>query len=267
MKAVDLFDLLDWTYRRQRVLEMSGVALFDVEAAADGRPLMGRSACGCVVAERNAVIGTAIDGGGVLRGVSGRVHPDAETVHTAVSRLLPGERTLVIDHARAGVPPDHLDPHRVRLVCVPVPPDQPGAVRHKVSGAWEFQPYAAVQAMRRRYGVVDGRGAGKFPAAEKGFRYRVPAETTAHASDREVLRRWCPLQPSPSPGQIAQVNGRYAAWHDAMGHLLDLLRTAPLKDHRVTGFRAPAQPWRDPAPLSPALALAIASVRELPPCA
>lgn len=266
LKAVDLSDLTDWAYRRQRVLEMGDVSLFAIEAEADGRELQGRSACGCAVIERLGAIGTHVDGGG-FRGSSGRVHPDAEAVHAIVAQLSPMERGAIVRYARDGGPPPHLDPESVRLVRVPVPEGTRGPVRHQVLGAWEFQPYAEVQEQRRRYDATDTKRNGKFPTIQKGFSYRAPVSAGAAASrcDREVLRRWCPVQMRPSPDQVARVNRSYAIWHAAMSRLCELLAAVPFREHRVLGFRAPAQPWGASPPRSPALESAIASYRALEP--
>jgi hypothetical protein len=103
-------DLLVWTYRHQRadVVIRRGVGLHDLEAAADGVPVLASSACGCAAVARIGALGVRVDSLGRDRG---DLHPDAEVVHGAVQELtgrvhgLPIAH-LVISHAARGEAPD-----------------------------------------------------------------------------------------------------------------------------------------------------------------
>lgn len=109
-EPIAIEDLLVWTYRHQRadVVIRRGVGLHDLEAKADGVPVLASSACGCAAVARIAELGVRVDSLGRDRG---DLHPDAELVHAAVLDLagrvngLPIAH-LVISHAARGEVPD-----------------------------------------------------------------------------------------------------------------------------------------------------------------
>lgn len=187
-------------------------------------------------------IGTRIDGGGPVRGVPVTVHPDAELVLDAIQAIPNGrQRGLVLEYARLGDRPDWSNGTQT-LAPLPVPESQRGRTRHAVRAEWENLP-AHSAALRRLlaagHRIVDQHGARRFPACEPGFAYRVRED-----GQRQVAVRWCPVEPVPSDAWIANTNAIYAAWHAGMTILARTLVRLPLRDHRCTGFDAPAEPWR-----------------------
>lgn len=248
---IDLEALVTWAIRDQKA-DRDDVALFDVEADVHNLLLSDQTyrgqaidlcrpaADGCATIARKAAVGCEIDGSGVLRGVSPRLHPDAEAVMDAIRRLSGREAALVLQHARMGDRPDWSTGEK-RLVPVPVAEERRGAVRHKIGGAWERVPARSEVAramMRRGVSIVDRHGRPTIAQAERGFHYR-PLED----GSREVFVRWCPVEEQPSDAWVAFVNGMYAAWHAGMMALLGVLLGARLRDHVLTGFLAPARPW------------------------
>src|SRR5260370_10057602 len=86
-REIDIEPFLVWVFRDQKahVIEGRGVGLFAAEADAGGIPRQGISADGCASVERLALLGCAIDGGGMANGLD--LHPDAEPAYAAVNRL------------------------------------------------------------------------------------------------------------------------------------------------------------------------------------
>lgn len=246
LEPMDLEALVTWAIRDQKA-DRTDVALFDLEAAADvdhdGWEPRGSSRDGVAeMLRRGEMGGCRVDGGGVLRGVQPRMHPDAETVADAIGRLRSlRQRGLVLLHARAGERPEWSAGGQA-LVPVPVPETQRGAVRHRIAGAWEDVPtHAEFARLRQRRGlpIVDRYGRSLVRTPEPGQTFR-----TLDDGSRQAFVKHCPVEPWPSDAWIANTNALYAAWHAGMMALLGELLGIPLRDHRLTGFNAPAAPWR-----------------------
>ncbi|SLN77568.1 hypothetical protein OCH7691_04462 [Oceanibacterium hippocampi] len=108
--AVDIEDLVIWTYQAQRADVIEGWS-----DSREGDWLAGGNrTIEAVLIERGA-IGCEIDTSPVP--ASSRLHPDAEAIHEAVTGL--GSRIeigLLIQHGRAGTRPDWLPAARTRIV-------------------------------------------------------------------------------------------------------------------------------------------------------
>lgn len=249
-RALDLEALLVWAIRDQ-MADRTDTALHPVEVIAHfgllrGLPVgageyrTGISGDGCaVIANRNEV-GAVIDGGGAIRGVPPRVHPDAELVADAVERLPGHQRRLVLSHARHADRPDWL-PLVSPLVAVRQPAESRGRYRHVVLGAWETTPLQSEIArgyFARGISLFDRQGRRRIVEEERGFRFRVLGDGT-----RQVLAKWCPLEPLHSAAEIREANAGYAAWHAGMVALCSVLRVRSMRNHRLTDFGAPAAPW------------------------
>ena len=239
-KPVDLETLAIWAVMVQRA-DRDDVTLHEVEARADGRGHVRWSTDGVAALERIGALGCRIDGGGARRGVALRIHPDAEAVAAAIERIPdPRRRSLVLLHARQGSGPGWL-PREQRLVAVAAADAKRGRYRHVVAGAWEDAPEridAARAILARGDRIVDLRGRSVIEREESGFDFR-----RAEDGRRQVHVRWCPVELEPSVAEIRAVNEAYAEWHAGMAWLLSALRSAPLRAHRLTGFKAPAAPW------------------------
>lgn len=101
--AIAVEDLLIWTYQRQRahVVDGAGIGLHELERRAAGIAVYRRSADGCAAIAEGAALGARIDGGAPD---AGALHPDAEAVHQAVSRL--AARAVLIQFGLTGAAPD-----------------------------------------------------------------------------------------------------------------------------------------------------------------
>lgn len=202
---VDLETLVVWAYRRQRVIEMTGLRLEDEtgdflpDAPEDG----GESRCGCAALDRYARVGVRIDGGRGAAAGGRDVHPDAERLHRAVLRIARADMLaalLVVRFGRDGAPPDWRTTEPRPLA---VPAEGPGRVRHKVEETRETLP-----------------------------------------SGRAVRVSWCPLVYWPPREYVDTTRAEYAAWHAAMMRLLgELMVGPPLDGFLLSGFAAPARPW------------------------
>ena len=253
-RAIDLEDLVEWTIRTQKA-DRDRVCLHAVELAAAAairrghRPTGGFDGPGgwgvdsCVRVAEIGLAGTRVDGGGQIRGVAPRLHPDAEVVIAAIDRAfgnLKGWRRLVLDQAREGGRP-RWNLGRQRFVPVKNTAPQGGGRRHVVVSEWETVPPLSAMARRmiaRGVGILDSRGRRKFQQAEPGFTYR-----TLDDGSRQVVVRWSAVELSPSDAEIHEAREDYAAWHAGMMRVLGAVMDLPLRDYRVTGFAAPATPW------------------------
>lgn len=96
--AIDIQDLLRWTYQDQAADEVSR------------KGTAGLYPAGCrsnfLTIERNGLLGTKIDCAGFAAQGGADMHPDAEAVHDAVRTLKPLWIGLVIDCAKTGGEPD-----------------------------------------------------------------------------------------------------------------------------------------------------------------
>lgn len=101
-RPVDIEDLVIWTYRDQKADRLASVGLWDAEARAAGFDVQRVSACGVAKVAAIANLGARVDTGGIGR--AGKVHHDAEVVHSLVQPM--GEAgLLVIAHGRAATRP------------------------------------------------------------------------------------------------------------------------------------------------------------------
>ncbi|WP_448208466.1 hypothetical protein [Azospirillum sp. sgz302134] len=235
-RATDLEDLVVWAIRNQ-MAHRDRVSLHGVEMGASW------GLDSCLRVAQIGTVGTRIDGGGLIRGVPPRMHPDAEAVMGAIHRAfgtLYGWRRVVVDHAMAGGRPEwNLGPQR--LWPVENTAKQGGGRRHRVDGEWETVPalsHVARAMMARGIRIIDERGRRKFHLAEPGYTYRTLEDGT-----REVFVRWTPLELVPGDADIREAREEYAEWHVGMMRVLGELLEVPLRDHRLTGFTAPATPW------------------------
>jgi hypothetical protein len=261
-RILDLGQFVCWAYGAQRVVQATGRALHALESGADGWAVLSRSADGCALAAELHELdaGGAIDGGGPIRGVPPAVHPDAEALHEMVLSLPREDGRLIVRYGQTGEPPDWV-PGGARLRQVPN--TGPGRTRYRVDYRWELVAYAALQDLRRRYGVVDARGRAKFPAAERGFTYRARPGGGGHPMDREVRVVWCPLVACPAPEEVDRRRQEYRRWWHAMRALQAEITGRSFIDHEVTEFRAPAAPWESAERLSEVERVAIESFRTL----
>ncbi|MGY0835238.1 hypothetical protein [Azospirillum argentinense] len=232
-RGIDLEDLVGWTIRNQ-MAHRDQVSLHGVETGTNW------GLDSCLRVARISTVGTRIDGGGPIRGVPPRMHPDAEAVIGAIQRAFGGGgRPIVVDHAFTGRPEWNLGPQR--LWPVENTATQGGGRRHRVGGEWETVPllsYVARRMMARGIRIIDDHGRRRFQQSEPGFRYRTLDDGT-----RQVFVRCTPLELAPSDAEVRDARAEYAAWHAGMMRVLGELLGVPLRDHRLTGFAAPATPW------------------------
>lgn len=141
-QPMDVEALAIWAIRDQKA-DRTGGALFDVEAACDRPDWEPRGSSRDGVAEmlrRRETGGCRVDGGGPMRGVQPRVHPDAEAIVDAILSIRDRrQRGLVFEYAQLGDRPDWSNGAQA-LVPVPVPESRRGAVRHVIAAEWETQP-------------------------------------------------------------------------------------------------------------------------------
>ena len=110
---------LVWAYKEQKVIEITGRALYAGETLKGERYVSIRnvSGDGCIAVERNSQLGCAIDGGGPIRGVPQPLHADAEAIHEAVLALPWAQSGILVAYGRTGTAPEL--PKEPRLVRVP----------------------------------------------------------------------------------------------------------------------------------------------------
>ncbi len=129
---VDLWEMVVWAYRKQKVIEATGKYLYEGEAAAGGvDEWHGESACGCAALARKQAIGVTISGTLNLRGVAADVHPDAERLHDIVLGMGAINAFLIAKSGQAGEPPEW-------EAALPRPMSVPGPTgEHKVIRDYE----------------------------------------------------------------------------------------------------------------------------------
>jgi len=133
--------MLVWVYRDQRVIEISGRALYKAEAG-DGERWIherGVSGDGCIAVERNGMVGCAIDGGGPIRGLPQPLHEDAEIVHDVVLGMPWAQSGILVAYGRSAMAPEL--PDAPKLVRVPefVGSSRRNAWRTKITRRYDFQ--------------------------------------------------------------------------------------------------------------------------------
>lgn len=240
-RRLDLERLVTWALRDQQA-DRAQSGLFDIEAAANdhGWEPQGVSGDGVAALLRRNETGDRVDGGGPVRGIAVKVHPDAEAVANALGWLDPWQRRLVQAHGRAGTRPDWL-PLNPPMVAVKRPSEARGRYRHVLAERWEGVPTRSELARRYLLGgqsLFDARGQRRIVEEERGFHFR-----TFGDGRRQVQVKWCPLEPAHSDADIVEANTDYAGWHAGMAALLGWIGGRSLRDHVVTGFAAPAAPW------------------------
>lgn len=245
VRALDLEALVIWAIRTQKA-DRTDVALFDVEAAVGGLEPRGWSVDGVATMMHRGDLGCRIDGCVAVRGVAPRMHPDAELVALVIGAMVDRRaRGIILHQARIGERPDWL-PWEQRLAPLPAESGAGRGNRCKIVGEWRETAHrseVARQMLARGDRLVDAHGRSRIVAEEQGFRFRVLDD-----GRRQVFERWCPVVPEPSIDEIRIVNDNYAVWHAGMMYLLGELVGAPLREHRVKGLAAPAQPWNSPEP-------------------
>lgn len=214
VRHLDLWEMLVWAYRDERVIEMTRAALFAIEAAAEMGARETRYAgggSGAAAIESYGLLGTRIDGGG-LRGVAPDCHPDAELLHDVV-RTLGWLGSVIIRHARLGVAPEY-----------PTASPRP----HPTPADRAVSPYS---------GQAEHRG--------ERIRYMVRAsERCLDGNGRSVPVRYCPVIWDPSLADLREARFGYLSWLLAVSELdfrLKAQRVA-FRHHRVTGFEAGSGP-------------------------
>ncbi|PWC89819.1 hypothetical protein TSH100_04050 [Azospirillum sp. TSH100] len=246
--VIDIEALLVWAVQRQ-CCDRTDIALHPMERSASlalqhGRHIgviaEGRSADGvATILDRND-IGADIDGGGAIRGIPPRLHPDAERVGEALERLPAAQRRLVARHARLGGRPEWAS-LRQPMVAAKRPSDAPGRYRHLTCAEWEQTPRRSdIAALYHRTGrslfLPDGRK--RLPEEEKGFSFRVGGD-----GQRWLLVKWCPLEPRLSEAEVAEINHLYSLWRDGVLTLYVRLTRLELRDHILRPFSIPGAPW------------------------
>lgn len=177
------------------------------------------STCGVGAMMRHGLLGASIN---VSRSGAGtwRVHPDAELVHDAVMEIS-GDSVaaakLVIRHARVGGVPDWEDP----------------------------QPRPFMVDADRRCDEHYGRWLYRVePKLYRDYVMRVAERIYDPKTGKTAEIMYCPVRWDPSLERVANVNAEYLFWHGAMRALERLLSAVVFKDHLLTGFAAPEEPWR-----------------------
>lgn len=219
MKHVTLEKFLIWAYRDQLVHKMTSASLEPIERYVDETDpfdFMPSPRDSIVMCERLGALETQIDGGGR----SWVCHTDAERLHDIVSGLKLFYAIHVRRFGQQGDPPEWETAPQA-LVPVPVPANQPGKVRHKITVKWY-------------------RVEGRRPKIARGESVEL---ANLKPGEWDLGCRFCPVIKSPTNEYISMVRQEYSAWHNAMTALLALLRVVRFRDHIITGFSAPARPW------------------------
>jgi hypothetical protein len=71
------------------------------------------------------------------------------------------------------------------------------------------------------------------------------------------------LEYKPSPAQVMSARAHYAVWHAALARLVAML-AGKLKEHRVTGPAAPAEPWVTGEPPKARILQSLPSAKVVP---
>lgn len=110
-KVVDVEEILRWTYQDQAADAVTKRVVAGLYPAGCKSNLMG--------IERNGLLGTKIDCGGLVPVASNDLHPDAEAVHDAVCALgVPLWTGLLITYAKEGGRPDWMEGEEPRPIAV-----------------------------------------------------------------------------------------------------------------------------------------------------
>jgi len=105
--AIDIEDLLAWTYQRQRA---------DIVSRRQGAVFLPGHPSNVAMLQRHASLGTRIDCAGSWVHDKNELHPDADAVHEAVMRL-PGDQCgLVLSHGKGGTRPNWIEDDQPRYL-------------------------------------------------------------------------------------------------------------------------------------------------------
>ena len=212
--AVDVEELIRWTYGVQLAGYLKVSRLLEAEAAVDGEAWGGASGDGIWQVIRQAILGIKPDGTGVF---GWALHPDAQAVHEAVGALGGEAAELLMRYGHLGTRPNWLPKASPRLEPV-----------------WKGRPkYNAHGQPKRGSFVID------YPP-----RPRVVGRAT-----RRRRNHWpylCPLRLIDPPEYIAAVRERYELWHHALVTLQTFLARSGerLVAWFPTGPAAPPRPWQ-----------------------
>lgn len=116
-QQINITDLLAWVYGKQLAhrVSVNAAGMHKLERIADGQIVINVSADGIMAVQRNGLLGTQIDGGGMS---AMSLHPDAEYVHEVVQRLGRLKAGLLIGYAIKETRPDWGQHKTVKLVPV-----------------------------------------------------------------------------------------------------------------------------------------------------
>lgn len=230
MLSLDIWELTVWAIRDQKA-DRCDSQLFDVEHAWANTPRDRRTTDGSAAIERIGVIGSAIDGQGVISGLGARMHPDAEILADVLATLPWHQRSVITIQARLGEAPEWFHEQRKLL---PLESEKQGPARHKVTARWMDD--ATVEKLREAgVSLLDTVGRRQFKEQESGRQYRWLED----GKRRQVQIRACPVEVRPTDDWVNSVNRNYDAWHEGMMLILCKLLSVKLKDHAIKGFRFP----------------------------
>lgn len=224
---MDVFTLLVWAFRAQKVDSAAGRGLFDLESALleEEEPFHRRSADGAEAVAGIGALGCRVDGGGPVRGVAPPCHPDAFVALEALDEVHrlhgPHVAALVLRHAKDGAPP----------AASTIPPK---AFPVEVEGAG------------KNWGVFDGRrvyyrvvAVGKVREVHtKVVRTRGQKPQTVEV---EVLKdvEVCPVVWEPEPTWVSAENLKARDWLRGMETAAAFLLSANFDTHEVSAFLPP----------------------------
>ena len=218
-RAIDVEDLVRWTYGEQLAGYLKVTRLLEGEAIADGETWGGASGDGIWQVLRQAILGIKPDGTGVF---GWSLHPDAQAVHEAVESLGGEPARLLMRYGHLGTRPEWLPRASPRLEPV-----------------WkDGSKYDARGLPKRGSFAID------YPP--------LPRVIDPRVIDRAARSRLnhapylCPLRLVDPPEYIASIREHYTLWCRALAAVQVLLarRGAELVAWFPTGPAAPPRPWR-----------------------
>jgi len=217
VRSLDLWELVCWTYQRQKahLYLRSNYDFFEWE-----------------VGEQD--VRHELD-------VNVPVHHDAVRVHEAVRALGFISAQLIIEHAENGERPE---PSTAHPEAYPVP------ARDEVMLAEDRSGWSMINGRRFSY-VLRSQGT----VREMEIVEPKPTKRRHKAVEQRmkaVRVEFCPIDWSPTPAYVDMVNAIYDRWLDAMCELLLSLEGAKLKNHLLTGFTFERGPSFDVPDYGPA---------------
>lgn len=242
IRELTLWEMLVWSYRDQRVDDLTGRSLHAIEAAADGVHRRQRSRDGVARLQEIGALGAYVAGTTGSWGGSAECHPDAELLHDTVLAL--GKRNwlgalAIMQHARMGERPE-------RNTAIPVPgPAPPNRrtdeyERARIAGRLVDVKVCVAERVREAVPVLDGRGRRKYRI--------VHGEKVAEAEAGPMHEvRYCPLEWNPPLEIIDIENGTLRLFEEAMEQLAAMLAATRFRNHRIAdraGMASSPQPRR-----------------------